>query len=138
MPHTSETRIRVRYAETDQMGVVYYANYLVWMEVGRTDFCKTLGFNYKDMEKDGAFMIVAEATCRYRAPARYDDPILVETRLERLNRRLVTFAYAIRNEDTGQLLAEGTTVHITVGKDQKPVSIPPAYFELLKKSGPDG
>jgi acyl-CoA thioester hydrolase len=134
MPHTSESRFRVRYAETDQMGVVYYANYLVWMEVGRTDFCKTLGFNYKEMEREGAFLVVTEANCRYMAPARYDDPIVVETRLDRLNRRFVTFGYSIRNADSGKILAEGATVHIAVGADQKPKALPQAYRDLLSAS----
>src|SRR5215813_7375042 len=124
MPHTSETRFRVRYAETDQMGVVYYANYLVWMEVGRTDFCKEIGFNYKDMEREGVFLVVTEATCRYLAPARYDDPIVVVSRLERINRRQMTFGYSIQNEETGKRLAEGSTVHIPVGVDQKPKAVP--------------
>jgi len=135
MPHTSETRFRVRYAETDQMGVVYYANYLIWMEVGRTDFCKTLGFNYKDMEREGALLVVTEANCRYLAPARYDDPILVETRMENLNRRLVTFGYSIRNDQTRKVLAEGSTVHITIGLDQKPKAIPQPYLDLLRSAG---
>jgi acyl-CoA thioester hydrolase len=132
-PHTSESRFRVRYAETDQMGVVYYANYLVWMEVGRTDFCKSLGFNYRDMESEGAFMAVAEVTCRYIAPALYDNPILVRTQLERLNRKIVTFSYAISNEDTGQLLAEGRTVHLTMGADRKSRALPSRYFELMSR-----
>ena len=79
------------------MGVVYYANYLVWMEMGRTDYCKSVGFDYRDMELDGANMAVAEATCRYITPARYDDEILVQTQVERLNRRLITFTYVISN-----------------------------------------
>jgi len=131
MAKICESRFRVRYAETDQMGVVYYANYLVWMEVGRTDFCKMLGFNYKDMEHQGAFLVVSQASCRYLAPARYDDPIVVETRLDRLNRRLVTFGYSIRKEDAGKLLAEGSTVHVTIGRDQKPKSLPQPYFDML-------
>jgi acyl-CoA thioester hydrolase len=134
MPHTSETHFRVRYAETDQMGVVYYANYLVWMEVGRTDFCKTLGFNYKDMEREGAFLVVTEANCRYLAPAHYDDAILVETRLDNLNRRFVTFGYSIRNEQTGRLLAEGNTAHVAIGLDQKPKTMPQPYLDLLKRA----
>ena len=134
MSHTSETRFRVRYAETDKMGVVYYANYFIWMEVGRTDYCKTVGFSYRDMEKDDANMAVADATCRYIAPARYDDEILVRTSIERLSRRLVTFAYSISNAVTGQLLAEGKTVHITVSKDGKTCSIPERYYVLLSKA----
>ena len=136
-PHTSESRFRVRYAETDQMGVVYYANYLVWMEVGRTDFCKTLGFDYREMESEGAFMAVAEASCRYIAPARYDNVILVQTRLERLNRKLVSFTYEILNGETGQRLAEGRTVHITMGTDQKARPLPTRYLELLSKAAAD-
>ena len=132
--HSSKTQFRVRYAETDQMGVVYYSNYLVWMEIGRTDFCKTLGFNYKDMEREGAFLAVAEATCRYRAPARYDDPIVVETRLDRVTRRLVTFGYSICHEQSGQLLAEGNTVHVTMGPNGKSRSLPEHYYELLARN----
>lgn len=131
MPHTSQTTFRVRYAETDKMGVVYYANYLVWMEIGRTDFCRTTGFTYRDMEAEDANMAVVEATCRYIAPAKYDDAILVTTSLEVLNRRVATFAYSISNADTGQTLATGSTVHVTVGKDGKMRSIPPRYYDLL-------
>ena len=138
MAHTSETRFRVRYAETDKMGVVYYANYFVWMEVGRTDYCKTVGFSYRDMERDDANMAVADASCRYIAPARYDDEILVRTSVERLSRRLVTFVYSISNSATGQLLAEGKTVHITVSKDGKTCSIPERYYVLLSKATLDG
>ena len=134
MGHTCETRFRVRYAETDKMGIVYYANYLIWMEVGRTDYCKSVGFSYRDMEKEQANMAVAEASCRYVAPARYDDEILVQTTVERLSRRIVTFLYSISNAETGQRLAEGRTVHITVGKDGKTCSIPERYYSLLLKS----
>jgi len=130
--HTSETRFRVRYAETDQMGVVYYANYLVWMEMGRTDYCKSVGFDYRDMEQDGARMAVAEATCRYMNPAHYDDEIVVTTCVERLNRRLITFAYLILNANTGAMLAEGKTVHVAMGTDGKARSIPHRYMELMR------
>ena len=132
MPHTSETRFRARYSETDKMGVIYYANYLVWMEMGRTDYCKSVGFDYRDMELDGANMAVAEATCRYIAPARYDDEILVTTWVERLNRRLITFAYAISNAQTKSILAEGRTIHIAMDKDGKARSIPERYLALMK------
>jgi acyl-CoA thioester hydrolase len=130
--HTSETRFRARYSETDKMGVIYYANYLVWMEMGRTDYCKSVGFDYRDMELDGANMAVAEATCRYITPARYDDEILVKTQVERLNRRLITFIYTISNEQTGAVLAEGRTVHIAMGNDGRSRSIPQRYLELMK------
>lgn len=131
MPLISESRFRVRYAETDQMGMVYYANYLIWMEVGRTDFCRECGFSYRDLEREEqAFLTVAEANCRYMAPARYDDEILVETQLDRVRTRLVEFAYRIKCGE--KLLAEGRTVHVVIGTDGRPRSLPDRYLELLK------
>ena len=138
MPHTCETRLRVRYAETDKMGVVYYANYFVWMEIGRTDYCKSIGFSYRDMESEDANMAVVDATCRYVAPARYDDEILVRTTVDRLSRRLVSFTYEIYNSANNKLLAEGKTVHITVGKDGKTCSIPERYYTLMLNAGDYG
>ena len=131
MPYISESRLRVRYAETDQMGMVYYANYLIWMEVGRSDFCRECGFSYSDLEREEqAFLTVAEASCRYLAPARYDDEVLVETALTRLKNRIVEFKYRIKSGST--LLAEGRTVHVVIGRDGKPRSMPDRYMELLK------
>jgi acyl-CoA thioester hydrolase len=132
MSHISESRFRVRYAETDQMGVVYYANYFIWMEVGRTDFCRDCGFSYRDLEgEDQAFIAVAEASCRYLAPARYDDEILVQTQISRLSRRIIEFNYEIRNADS--LLAQARTVHVVVRPDGRPRSMPDRHFELLEK-----
>lgn len=139
MPHRqaneghAETRFRVRYAETDQMGMVYYANYLVWMEIGRTDFCIQAGFRYRELEEaDGCAIVVSEATCRYRAPARYDDEILVRTRLARLRRRALEFTYDIRNPATGAGLAQGRTSHIVVGlNNSRPRALPEAYHRIL-------
>jgi acyl-CoA thioester hydrolase len=131
MPYVCESRFRVRYAETDQMGMVYYANYLVWMEIGRTDFCRQSGFSYRDLEREEkAFLTVAEANCRYLAPARYDDEILVETKISRLKNRVVEFTYRIKTGAT--LLAEGRTVHVVIGPDGRPRSMPDRYLELLK------
>jgi acyl-CoA thioester hydrolase len=131
MPYTSESRFRVRYAETDQMGMVYYANYLIWMEVGRSDFCRRCGFNYSDLEREEqAFLTVVEANCRYLAPARYDDEVLVETELTRVKNRIIEFTYRIRSGPI--LLAEGRTVHVVIGTDGKPRSMPERYLELLK------
>ena len=131
MPYACRSRFRVRYAETDQMGMVYYANYLVWMEVGRSDFCRECGFSYRDLEREEqAYLTVAEASCRYLAPARYDDEVFVETELSRVSSRLIEFSYRIKNGDT--LLAEGQTVHIVIGADGKPRSLPERYRELLK------
>jgi acyl-CoA thioester hydrolase len=127
----TESRIRVRYAETDQMGMVYYANYLIWMEVGRSDFCRECGFSYREMEREEqAFLAVAEANCRYLAPARYDDEVVIETVLSRVRSRVVEFNYQIRSG--GTLLAEGRTLHVVIGNDGRPRSMPDRYLELLK------
>jgi acyl-CoA thioester hydrolase len=131
MAFISESRFRVRYAETDQMGMVYYANYLIWMEVGRSDFCRECGFSYRDLEREEqAFLTVAEANCRYLAPARYDDEILVETGLARIGSRVVEFTYRIKSGDT--LLAQGRTLHVVIGTDGRPRSMPDRYLDLLK------
>ncbi len=112
--------------------MVYYANYLVWMEVGRTDFCRECGFNYRELEREEkAYLAVAEAHCRYRAPARYDDEIIVETEMTRLKSRVVEFVYRIKTGE--KLLAEGHTVHVVIGDDGKPRAMPDRYFELLKQ-----
>jgi len=113
------------------MGMVYYANYFVWMEVGRSDFCRECGFSYRDLEREKqAYLSVAEANCRYLAPARYDDEILVETTLSRLKSRIIEFSYQIKSGDT--VLAEGRTVHVVIGADGRPRSLPQPYRELLK------
>lgn len=123
-----ETRFRVRYAETDQMGVVYYANYLVWMEIGRAEYFRAAGARYKDMESDdGIRLAVVEAQCRYLHPARYDEEIAVETFLKRANRRMVEFHYRMRDAATGRELATGSTRHIFLGPDMKPVKLPEKY-----------
>ena len=130
MPHIVESRFRVRYAETDQMGVVYYANYFVWMEIGRTDFCRSCGFSYRDLEaEEKAYIAVANANCRYIAPARYDDEIVVETELLRLKRRVLEFSYKIKTGSN--LLAEGQTIHVVIGADGKPRALPDRYIELM-------
>lgn len=129
----TSTTFRVRYAETDQMGVVYYANYFVWFEVGRTDFCRQRGFAYRDMEKeDGLCIIVAEARCRYKAPARYDDEIEVRTCLKDVRRRVLVFGYEILRPATDELLAEGETVHVVTDLQGRPRALPDKYRELLR------
>ena len=98
-----ETRFRVRYAETDQMGVVYYANYLVWMELGRAEYCRAAGIRYRDMEvDDGVLLAVVEAHCRYLHPARYDEEIAVKTWVAKANQRMVEFEYEIREAESGR------------------------------------
>jgi acyl-CoA thioester hydrolase len=128
---TSST-LHVRYAETDQMGVVYYSNYLVWFEIGRTDYCRQHGFAYRDMEEqDGLYIIVAEARCRYKAPAHYDDEILVRTCLRAVRKRVLVFGYEIYHQMNDELLAEGETVHVITDRDGRPRSLPDKYRELL-------
>jgi len=129
--------IRVRYAETDQMGVVYHANYLIWFEVSRTDFCRQKGFAYRDMEKvDGLCIIVAEVRCRYHAPARYDDEIEVRTRLSSMRRRVITFEYELRRKADDTLLAEGETVHVITDMSGRPRALPDHYRVLLSGGEP--
>jgi acyl-CoA thioester hydrolase len=128
----SETRLRVRYAETDQMGVVYYANYLVWMEVGRVDLCKACGFSYRDMENDdGVLLAVAEAQCRYRAPARFDDEVIVRTWVAEANKRLVAFGYEMRLAATDAVLATGSTKHVFVNRNMERVRMPDKHRPLF-------
>src|SRR4030042_2723809 len=97
--------IRVRYAETDQMGVAYYANYLVWFEVGRSDFCRAKGFSYAELETLGFKLVVTDVHCRYRNSARYDDVLLVRTEIKGINRRLITFGYQILRQKNGEEIA---------------------------------
>jgi acyl-CoA thioester hydrolase len=127
-----QTSFRVRYAETDQMGVVYYANYLVWMEVGRVELVRALGFRYKDLEQsEGLYLSVVEANCRYLYPARYDQEILVETRIAKAGSRMVEFAYRIRSAEPDRLLAEGFTRHIWLNREWKPTTLPERYRSAL-------
>jgi acyl-CoA thioester hydrolase len=129
---SSETRLRVRYAETDQMGVVYYANYLVWMEVGRVDLCKARGFSYRDMEhEDGVYLAVAEANCRYRSPARFDDEVIVKTWIENAHSRLVTFGYRMSLAEDGRELAVGFTRHVFVTRDMQRTRMPAKYHAMF-------
>jgi acyl-CoA thioester hydrolase len=128
----AETRVRVRYAETDQMGVVYHANYLVWFEVGRVEFIRQLGMDYRDMEReDGAMIAVAEVTARYKAPARYDDELIVRTSLAGLRRSIVRFRYAVVRAADEMVLCEGETVHFVVGRDMKRREMPEKYAECF-------
>ena len=126
--HPVQTRLRVRYAETDQMGIVYYANYLVWMEVARVEWCRARGFHYRDMERDdGAFLVVAEAQCRYLAPARFDDEVIIDTQVAGAGARLIRFEYEIRHAAAGELLATGWTKHIVCNAGRRPMRLPEKY-----------
>lgn len=132
-----ETSLSVRYAETDQMGVVHHANYLVWFELGRTEFCKAKGFSYRDMEiEEDALMVVAEIYCRYKSPAFYDDTILVRTKLTEIRSRTLRFVYEIFRPSDETVLVEGESMHIFTDKTKKVRSLPPKYKDLLSKEFP--
>ena len=123
-----EARLRVRYAETDQMGIVYYANYLVWMEVGRVEYCRASGIRYRDMElEDGVMLTVAEASCRYASPALYDEEVVVRTWIEEAHPRMMRFCYEMTEASSGRRLATGETKHIFCGRDGKPKKLPEKY-----------
>lgn len=127
-----ESLLRVRYAETDKMGIVYYANYLVWFEIGRTEFCRTRGFSYRDMEEmDDAFLVVAESYCRYKAPAYYDDELMIRTHITELRKRSLRFGYEIVRVSDDQIIAEGETGHVITDGTGRVRSIPEGYTQRL-------
>jgi len=129
----NETRLRVRYAETDQMGVVYHANHFIWFEVGRVELLRQLGFSYRDMEsKDNCFIAVAEAKCRYRAPVHYDDEVLVRTQLLNVRESVVHFGYELRRAEDGVLLAEGETTHIVTNEAMKIAELTQRYLSVFR------
>ncbi|MFI5073199.1 MAG: acyl-CoA thioesterase [Terriglobales bacterium] len=130
-----ETRLRVRYAETDQMGVVYHANHFIWFEVGRVELLRQLGFSYRDMEeKDQCFIAVVDARCRYKAPARYDDEITVRTHLKNVRESVIHFVYELIRTDDGVLLAEGETVHIVTDAEMKATALPAKYMSAFREA----
>jgi acyl-CoA thioester hydrolase len=132
----SQTRIRVRYAETDQMGVVYYANFFIWSEVGRVELLRQLGFHYKQMEiDDDCHIPVVEANCRYKSPARYDDELLLETRVLAMRRSLIKFGYRLLRpeNEASTLLAEGETTHVTVDRSMRTMRLPQKYVAVLEQ-----
>ncbi|HXR38746.1 MAG TPA: thioesterase family protein [Terracidiphilus sp.] len=135
MPVTTE--VRVRYAETDQMGIVYYANYMVWFEIGRVELLRSLGLAYSQLETDHQCILpVIEATCRYKSPARYDDRILIETRPSLLRGSVIKFAYRVlRKSADGEeptLLAEGETVHVVCDDQLNKKPLPPQHEAALR------
>jgi acyl-CoA thioester hydrolase len=134
MPLTHATELRVRYAETDRMGIVYYANYLIWCEVGRVEFMRALGGDYAALEKEGFGLAVAEATVRYLAPARFDDRVRVETTLGAVRSRAVTFDYVISHVESGARLATAYTALVSVDAAGRPVALLPAFRERLESA----
>jgi acyl-CoA thioester hydrolase len=137
----NEARLRVRYAETDQMGVVYHANHFIWFEVGRVELLRQLGFSYKDMERaDDCFIAVVEARCRYKAPVHYDDEVIVRTRLTHVREKVIRFGYELRRAETDELLAEGETTHIVANAKMKPRALPAKYLKAFRAAvaAPEG
>jgi acyl-CoA thioester hydrolase len=128
----SQTRIRVRYAETDQMGVVYHSNFFIWFEIGRVELFRELGVVYKEMEeKDDCFIVVGECKCRFKRPARYDDLLRVRTRIAEAGSRKITFHYEIVSDASGELLATGETVHVICDRLGRSKSLPDTYKKLF-------
>lgn len=122
------TRLRVRFAETDQMGIVYYANYFIWMELGRVEWCRSQGVRYRDMEaEDGVLLTVAEANCRYHAPAKYDEEVVIETTVKVAHPKMIRFEYVMSSEETKLKLATGETAHVFCDRDLKPIRLPEKY-----------
>lgn len=129
-----ETHVRVRYAETDQMSVVYHANYFVWFEVGRVELIRQMGLDYSRLEQEeGCLIAVAEATARYKAPARYDDELVVHTRLAGVRGSVIRFGYRIVRVTDGLLLCEGATTHVVVGRDMQRRPLPQRYIERFRE-----
>jgi acyl-CoA thioester hydrolase len=123
-----DTVVRVRYAETDKMGIVYYANYYIYFEIGRVEYMRARGVDYRAMEiEDDAFIVVAESKCRYRRPARYDDPLRIRTRVAAAKSRMITFGYEILQDESGELLATGETVHVVCDREGRPKLLPEKY-----------
>jgi len=127
----SRSRVRVRYAETDTMGVVYHSNFLIYFEIGRTDYFRDLGFTYKQMETQDIYMPVTECYCRYILPARYDDELEILTQFSALSRLKCKFTYEVVRVMDSKLLAEGYTTHVPVNSGGTPCRIPQAYRDAL-------
>jgi len=138
-PQEYETRLRVRYAETDQMGVVYNANYIVWFEMGRVEMLRDLGFSYREMEEqDDIHLAVAEVRCRYKAPALYDDIVILRTHLMKVRDSLLHFGYEVLRESDGTVLAEGESIHLVVNADFKRIRLSQKYLPSLMKAAGRG
>jgi acyl-CoA thioester hydrolase len=130
-----ETTVRVRYAETDQMGVVYYANFFIWFEVGRVELLRALGHSYRNMEKiDDCHIVVAEAQCSYKKPAVYDDLLRIRTRVLQVRRKTIRFAYEVLRDADSELLATGETLHVICNKNGRPKALPEKYVKALSPS----
>jgi acyl-CoA thioester hydrolase len=131
----NETRLRVRYAETDQMGVVYHSNHLIWFEVGRVELMRQMGFSYREMERDdGLYIAVAEVKCRYRAPVYYDEEVVVRTWLKAVRSSVIVFSYELLRAGTDVLIAEGETVHVVTDSAMKVAGLPEKYLSVFRSA----
>ena len=132
-PYVHEARFRVRYAETDQMGVAYHSNHLVWMEIGRVEYCRALGVPYKEMEEAGGILLaVVEVQCRYLYPARYDEEIVIATQVAQLGTRTIVFEYELRLAESSRAIASGHTKHVFCDRSMRPVRLPDKYAEFFR------
>ncbi len=131
-----EIEERVRYAETDGMGIAHHKNYFVWFEAGRTEFCRRRGLTYREVESLGFFIVVVEASCRYKKPLRYDDRFIVRTVLEEATPKKFVFAYEILAPDGGTVMAMGRTVHVVVDRKGRVSALPPDVLERLAGPSP--
>jgi acyl-CoA thioester hydrolase len=135
MPEHFDTMLRVRYAETDQMGYVYYGNYYTYFEVGRVEFMRARGVAYKEMEiNDDSYIVVAESSCRYMRPARYDDLLRIRTRVAELRSRTIRFAYEVFRDSDGERLATGETMHVICDRQGRPKALPEKYRVYFEES----
>ena len=128
---TSRSTVRVRYAETDKMGIVYYAHYLVWFEIGRTEWLRETGWTYRAMEEEGFGLPVIEAQCAYKMSARYDDELHIDTTARLVTPIRLAFDYRVERPADGQTIATGYTVHATIDRSGRPVRLPARVKELL-------
>jgi len=126
--------VRVRYVDTDQMAVVHHGNYILWFEVGRTEFCRSRGFTYRDLEDMGYRLMITDLRCLYRKAVRYDEVVTVRTRVKDLKRRMVTFGYEILCKETGTPVAEGETRHICLDRSDKSRTIPEHFRKCLERN----
>jgi acyl-CoA thioester hydrolase len=131
MARAQVSELRVRYAETDQMGVVYHTNYLIWCEIGRTDYIRSLGRPYAELEREGVALAVAEASMRCHAPARYDELVRIETTLTEVKSRTITFDYLITNGETGTRLVSARTILVSLDGEGRVVALPSAVRAFL-------
>ena len=130
-----ETTLRVRYAETDAMGIVYHTNYIVWFEVGRGEYMRQRGGTYRGCEDQGVYLPVIEVDARFIAPARYDDEVVVRTSVEEVRSRSVTLYYEVLMKDTGQLLVTGHTKHLCMGREGRVRRLPQELIDAFSTGG---